>query len=329
MEKNLDKVNLIIGAGQLGSRHLQGLLKLKQKQIIYVLDPSENSLEIAKKRANEIDHCIQVNYFSNWNKLPKKFNLVIIATGANVRKRVIIKLLEGYKVDYLVLEKILFQDIESYSKVGALLEKKKTQTWVNHPRRMFTHYQKIKKELFKTKQEIIFQVVGSNWGLACNSLHFIDLCTFLTGKSVNEIDFDWVDKKIHKSKRENNIEFTGSIKGTMNDNSCFVITSFDKEVSDISINISSSSQRWNIQEGRAQKISYLSKENNYNEVTTNFTTQLQSTLTTIIADNIFESGKCNLPSYKDACASHLPFIKASLKKYFEITGICTTNCPIT
>ena len=32
---------LLIGAGQLGSRHLQGLLKFKKKQFIYVLDKSE------------------------------------------------------------------------------------------------------------------------------------------------------------------------------------------------------------------------------------------------------------------------------------------------
>ena len=323
------KINLIIGAGQLGSRHLQGLLKLTNEQVIYVLDPSKDSLEIAEKRTYEIEHSHYVNYVSDWTKLPKEFNLVIVATGANVREKVVTQLLHEFKVDNLVLEKILFQDLESYHQIAALLEKTKTQTWVNHPRRMFPHYQIIKKQLFNSKQEIIFQVVGGNWGLACNSLHFIDLCSFLTGASVNEIDFDWVDKRIHESKRKNNIEFTGSVKGTMNDNSCFIITSFDKEVSDISINISSGSQRWSIQEGRAQKISYQSKENNFNEVITNFTTVFQSTLTTTIANDIFESGKCNLPSYEDACASHLPFIEASLQKYIEITGIETNTCPIT
>ena len=43
------KISLIIGAGQLGSRHLQGLLKLTQEQVVYVLDPSNDSLSIAKQ----------------------------------------------------------------------------------------------------------------------------------------------------------------------------------------------------------------------------------------------------------------------------------------
>jgi predicted dehydrogenase len=320
---------IIIGAGQLGSRHLQGLMKSHNEQVIYVLDPSKTSLDIAKERANEVECEHIIKYIQDWDKVPFNIDLAIVATGANVRSKVVSRLLTICNVKNLVLEKILFQDLKSYSEISNLIKSKNTSTWVNHPRRMFLHYQKIKKELFKYKQEIIFQVVGGNWGLACNSLHFIDLCSFLTGKRVNEIDFDWVDKRIHESKRENNIEFTGSVKGTMNDNSCFIITSFNKEVSDISINISSGSQRWSIQEGRAQKISYFSKENNFNEVITNFTTEFQSTLTTTLANDILESGKCNLPTYEDACASHFPFIEASIKKYIEITGINSEICPIT
>ena len=39
----------------------------------------------------------------------KEFDLVIIATAANVRQKVVAQLLEGFKVDYLVLEKILLK----------------------------------------------------------------------------------------------------------------------------------------------------------------------------------------------------------------------------
>ena len=71
------------------------------------------------------------------------------------------------------------------------------------------------------------------------------------------------------------------------------------------------------------------RKNNFNENIISFTTEFQSTLTTRIANDLFESGNCNLPTYKEACASHIPFIKATLKKYTEITGIETTICPIT
>ncbi|MCV3262394.1 Gfo/Idh/MocA family oxidoreductase [Vibrio harveyi] len=45
---------LIIGAGQLGSRHLQALAQLDDKFSIYVLDPFEQSLEVAKQRYQEV-----------------------------------------------------------------------------------------------------------------------------------------------------------------------------------------------------------------------------------------------------------------------------------
>ena len=44
----------IIGAGQLGSRHLQGLLSYKKESLnIFIIDPSDDSLFIAKQRALE------------------------------------------------------------------------------------------------------------------------------------------------------------------------------------------------------------------------------------------------------------------------------------
>ena len=44
----------IIGAGQLGSRHLQGLTKIKQDIHITVIDPNPSALEIARQRFVEM-----------------------------------------------------------------------------------------------------------------------------------------------------------------------------------------------------------------------------------------------------------------------------------
>ena len=49
------KTNIaIIGAGQLGSRHLQGLKKAQAPMNIYVLDANNDSLKICEQRYNEI-----------------------------------------------------------------------------------------------------------------------------------------------------------------------------------------------------------------------------------------------------------------------------------
>ena len=69
--------NLIIGAGQLGSRHLQGLLKSEIEQVIYVLDPSENSLTVSKQRAQEVEFMHIVKYIKDWNNIPSNSNQAI------------------------------------------------------------------------------------------------------------------------------------------------------------------------------------------------------------------------------------------------------------
>lgn len=323
------KTSLIIGAGQLGSRHIQGLLKLTQKQVIYVLDPSNDSLSIAKQRAEEVPHNHSIIFRSSWDNLPLKFDLVIVATGANVREKIVTQLLNGFVVKNMILEKILFQELESYHRIEELLKKTNISTWVNHPRRMANYYQEIKNNISETNERVSINVIGGSWGLACNGLHFIDLCAFLSNSSVESLNTDWVDPIVIDSKRKGCIEFTGSLSGVLKNKSNFVITSLDSDLSDVTVFISTNSNRWIVQEAGAQKIIHLSKENGFNEVVTKFVTEFQSTLTTRVADNIFELGTCNLPTYEEASNSHIPFIEAALKLYNKTTDVKTNICPIT
>lgn len=321
--------NLIIGAGQLGSRHLQGLLKYEKLQLIYVLDKSKSSLKIAKQRAEEIEFEHTVKYISEWNSLPHKLDLVIVATGASVRSKLVAKLLQNYNVRNLILEKILFQDLESYLHIRKLIKDTGTPTWVNHPRRMFKHYLDIKNKILLNQEVVNFQVFGGNWDLACNALHFIDLFSFLSDSEVKSIDFEGIDEKIIKSKRLNCIEFTGKIKGSLINGNDFNISSLSGDYEDITIFVITKSNRWIIQEGSAQKIIHLSKENNFNENIISFINEFQSNLTTRIINDILVDKKTTLPTYDEACTSHIPFIKGALIRYSEITGINTNVCPIT
>ena len=321
--------NLIIGAGELGSRHLQGLLKFDKKQIIYVLDTSKSSLNIAKERASEIEFEHTIKYITDWDNIPSELDLVIVATGASVRSKVVTKLLTICNVKNLVLEKILFQDVESYSGIRELITNTNTATLVNHPRRMFKHYKEIKNVITESDENVSFQVFGGNWDLACNALHFIDLFSFLSQSEVKSIDFEGIDNNIIKSKRLNCIEFTGTLKGVLKNGNDFNICSLEGDYEDITISVLTKSNRWIIQEGSAQKIIHLSKENNFNENITPFINEFQSNLTTRIINDLLVEGKTTLPSYDDACSSHIPFIKGALIRYSEITGINTNICPIT
>lgn len=319
---------LIVGAGQLGSRHLQGVIKNLSKLEIYVLDPSENSLKLAREKEREIAHIHNVNYTQKWNLLPNYFDIAIIATNSNVRENVIINLLQNHKVVFLILEKVLFQEMEAYQRIHNLLIQNKVVCYVNHPRRMFESYKKIKANLDLNTQGV-YSVIGGNWGLGCNALHFLDLFVYLSGKKIKDINVQSVDNNIVESSRKGFAEFTGTITGSLSDSSSFFITSLRGESSSITVTVFNNEQRLIIQEGGDPQILKLEKKNSFKCEMDLFKVQYQSELSTYIVLELLENGYCLLPTYDEARHTHELFISKMLDKYNKITGMKSTILPIT
>jgi predicted dehydrogenase len=322
------KTSLIIGAGQLGSRHLQGLVKYSGQLNIYVLDPFIESLKIAEEREKEIIHNHKIIYTQCWEILPIFFDVVIVATNANIRESIINQLLENHTVRFLILEKVLFQDLNAYERVHDLLVKHNVITYVNHPRRMFESYKGIKKSLSRKKQSV-YQVVGGNWGLGCNALHLLDLFVYLSGKKLHDINVNSLDDELQESARNGFAEFTGTLSGHLVDESFFSITSLKGVSSSITVTIFNDEQRFVIQEGGKPQIYELEKSNLFSCENYDFKVQFQSELTTNIVVEVLENNFCSLPTYDEARHTHELFIKVMLEKYNKITGLQTSILPIT
>lgn len=322
------KINLIIGAGQLGGRHLQGLLKYSQSQNIFVLDPSPESLELTKNRAQEIQHNHTVSFINNWYDIPKSLDLVIVATNADVREQVVSVLLTNYEVKYLILEKVLFQELDSYLRVSDLIKKYKVTTWVNHPRRMFESYKSLKQLLNRDNQKIM-QITGGNWGLGCNTLHFIDLFMYLTDSKLHSLDANWLDKNLLPSKRKGFIEYTGCLKGKLDDGSIFQITSLKGEPTPCTITIFEAGTRVFIQETGTPQIYILRRETNFAVEVMPFKMEFQSSLTTKLIEDLFMDNKCNLPTYDLAAQTHMVFIHEMLKRHNKLTKSNNKKLPVT
>lgn len=322
------KVNLIIGAGQLGSRHLQGMLSTNVNQTIYVLDPSQNSLEVAKQRSTEISHDSELHFVTSLSDVPKTIDVAIVATNANVRAAVTQELLNKHIVKFLILEKILFQDLVSYETIGDLILQTKTQTWVNHSRRLLDHYVEIAQELKDSAEIVSFHAFGGNWGLACNGLHYVDLATYLSNSTVKSIEMSEVDSVIHKSKRENYIEFTGTFSGIMQNGARFSVTSLAGDLIDVTVTISTLSNRWVILEGGKKAIRVL-RDGKFSGEISEINSDFQSKITADVLRALYENETCSLPTFLEAKSSHIPFISSALDKYNSITNLNVNSCPIT
>jgi predicted dehydrogenase len=213
----MKKKILIVGVGQIGSRHLQGILKYNlESLVIHVVEKSVEALQIAKERASEVDTRFHETYYhQNFDEILEPIFLCILATSANVRENLVFDLFSKFQIRYLILEKVLFQKLDSYSRVKELLKQKEVRAWVNHPRRMYDSYKDLKSVITGSKFHNSYQVAGVNWGLACNAVHFIDLITFLEGSNLSNIDTKQIDDIVFQSKRADYIEFTGTITGSL------------------------------------------------------------------------------------------------------------------
>ena len=321
--------NLIVGAGQLGSRHLQGMLRYNHNfQSIYVIDPSAESLSISKLRAAEIEHNHQLFFQQDWENLPAEFDVVIVATNANVREQVINQLLLHCKVKFLILEKVLFSDLTAYNRVSELLKSNSVKTWVNHPSRMFSSY-RILKELIGKNFVGAFQVTGGDWGLGCNGLHFVDFFEYLSDSTAETIDADWIDAEFLESKRKGFVEFTGTIKGKLANGSVFQITSLKGEPSAGTITLFGGENRFIIQESGTPAIYQMKKTERFEQKIIPFKMEFQSTLTTSLLHDLLSSGSCSLPGYEEARRTHELFIKALLIPYNKMLKSDNQILPIT
>lgn len=319
----------IIGAGQLGSRHLQGVAKSIIKIDIEVVEPFENSRKTAEERYYEIenrDNVESIKFLESIRQLSNTLDLVIIATGADVRFKVIKELLESKKVKNLVLEKILFQCIDEYSETEKLLAQENVKCWVNHPRRMFPSYKKLKDLLFGS-QQISYNFQGGDWGLGCNALHFIDHLAYLVDSTDVQIDTQYLDNKIYNSKRNGFIEFNGLLNGKIG-NHTFSLYS-NKAYSPSIFTIVSDKLVANIDESIG-RIDLKLKENSWKtEIIEEKIVYYQSELSNKIVYDILVDQKILLPTYDESMKLHIPFINGLLEHMKKIDKKEYKICPIT
>ena len=138
---------LISGAGQLGSRYLQGMVNCNSPLRIYVHDCHENSLSLAKQRWDEaanLNNIHKVSYHTSLQGLPRLIDIAIVSTTADVRATVVENISKKIDVNYWVLEKVLAQNEYDLDKLISNINIKST-AWVNTPRRMMSWHKKIKK----------------------------------------------------------------------------------------------------------------------------------------------------------------------------------------
>ena len=300
---------LLVGAGNLGSRYLQGLLKLKNPCQIYIIDYSQEALNLSKSRIADIDNMIHELNFSL--SLPDDidcFNLAIIATTSNSRAKLIENINSRYRIEFWILEKVLAQSIEELLLISKCIGES-DNVWVNTPRRIMPWFREIKSKIREKYEPIKIVVEGGDWGLACNAIHFIDLFSWITGSDVLKISHSDIEYWM-PSKREGYFEAVGKFKILFKDKSSLLLFCSNKK-SDINISIDNPNGTWFINEKKGLAIGPNKEIVNGEKI-------YQSQLTCEVVTEIFKTGSCYLPSLEESTRQHIKMIEAFLNSWNSI-----------
>lgn len=290
---------VLIGAGNIGRRHLQGLMLSNVSYSIHVVDPFPQSLATAKKDIDDLDKGHHtVFYHSALNAIPSSVDIAIIATAADIRMTVLRELLSLSSIRYLILEKVLFQRLEDFEEAAQLLKSKQVKAFVNCPRRYFPHYQKLHAAAFS--EDWTMRVSGSNWGLACNAIHFIDLYNYLSGNTPSRFDTSNLEEQIVPSKRPGFIELNGKLQCTDNR---FSVECLTEEGHPITVELRNATQHIVIHEGKGQIDGFASA----------YEALPLSKMAHLPVEQLLLNANCELTPYSISAALHKPFVSALMQ----------------
>tara|TARA_B110000090_G_scaffold184582_1_gene212060 strand:- start:733 stop:1710 length:978 start_codon:yes stop_codon:yes gene_type:complete len=324
MASNLYKIALV-GGGQLGSRYLQGIVKSYLDVDLYIVDPSNDSLKICHERILEVNPTYDIDKIKNLSsvdELPLTLDLVIVATTANIRWKVVSDLFKfGREVTYAILEKVLFQREIEYSQCEVLLRENNVRAWVNCPRRLMPIYSQLRAVVAGKLNEVV--VTGGAWGLASNTIHFIDIISFISGHDdVSVVACDILNPSESISKRPSFYETFGSITGVCGDVEFNFSSEHGLGTSHL-IQLETDDSSITVDE-IAGEVSFLKDGLVSIE---KFEMPFQSNLSGGLAESILLHGKCGLTPFTVSTKLHLPFIRC-INNTFK-TKYNVEICPLT
>jgi hypothetical protein len=316
----------VIGAGNLGSRHIQSLCQVDEALELDIIDPSHHSLELARERVREVVSATRhtIRYLNSMVEMNDNYFFGVIATTANVRMAIIERLIEVSRVKFLLLEKVLFQKSSDLDRANQLLFTAGITAWVNCPRRLFQYYKEVRDELSGLHINHV-NVSGGSWALACNAIHFIDIIEWLTGSVVSNLNTEGILNEVFPSVRKNYIEFMGALKGHLASGASFTIScTADKE--DIKVEVICS--EGSVQINESQKIMTFAI-NEKKGLTVSIDLLLQSQMTRMVYDELSNRSHCDLTPFENSLRYHKVFLDEMTKKFDGITGQKSLYLPIT
>jgi predicted dehydrogenase len=315
----------VVGAGALGSRHLQALARVDHPMAVDVVDPLPAALEIAAARLREAGGLRSgtLRWLREMDSREPAIDIAIVATNSQERLTAVRSLAAG-GCRAMILEKVLFPRLSDYDEAERLLRDASIAAWVNVPRRSYPRAAALKAQL--AEASLNYCVEGIGWGLACNVIHHLDELEYLTGSPLASLDTSGLRPGSVASKRAGYIEFLGTLRGRTDRGDTFEATCTAGDPGERLVRIASASRTFAISQVRQE----LSVRNGSIVRSEPYPIPLQSVATAEHVTALLAGRSPGLPSFSAAAAAHRTMISAFLD-HLRRTGPLADpdECPIT
>jgi hypothetical protein len=318
---------LLVGCGNVGSRHLQALLKIPFPVNIDIIEPNISSKKLGLSRLEEISYNKKTKIISWHNCYTSKIlhsDLVIVATLSKNRANLLIKLIKnGHK--RILAEKILCQSKNEYEKIIKICKTKQAKIWVNTNPRCFNSYIKLKKLLIKNKPINLTLYSNPKLGLGTNIIHYLDLFSWMNDDYDVTLDGALLNKLLPNKRGKDFVEFSGTVTGHLKNNAIFVMSFLEQYSNNALVKLSNNLDEFCIDETN-QTMLHIK---NYNSKLNKFSFEHTSTLTTSFTIDILKNDSCTLPTLLESFIPHLEIFQIFNKHINKITKKRVKLCPIT
>ncbi|MEX0955342.1 MAG: hypothetical protein WDZ83_09045 [Rhizobiaceae bacterium] len=311
----------LAGAGNIGIRHLQGLGRYPRPLEVDIFDLNAESLGRAAEAASEFGNIVH----NTASEIPSAYaDIAILATPSAGRLQLLSDVCSHVNPQGIILEKVVFQSAADFAEAGTLLKQRGTPAWVNCPRRLWPLYRDMKSALRDDRPFCIF-FEGKSLGLACNSVHFIDLMQFLLDDDSLSLEDQKIDR-IFPSRRPGFYECFGSITIMSRAGHRLILESRESSPEQ-------NTSRFSYQ-GEGEGILFSELEGVFENPGEGIALQhgrppYQSELSGLVVEELIGSGTCALPTFAESERSHLLLFEA-LENDFRKAGLVSEHgLPIT
>ena len=323
---------LIVGCGQLGSRHLQAVATLPFVKTIEVVDTRPDAIELGRKRLQEIglvNHETRVRWMSSFTDASPEGDLCIVATQAEGRCELVRVIAGQLGISTFLLEKLVSPSVREYLDLLTYCRKKGLRVWVNCKTRAHASHQHVKRNI-PAGEPLILSVAGGNHGLASNGVHAADLFVFFDGTDRVEPTASLIDPLLHPSKRGGHIfDLSGTIHAHSKTGSVFTLSLASTHQAPLQFSIVTSRYRALVDD--MMKVFYESDADSgwsWREVPFNANLMV-SHMTREFVSGILTRGHCELPTLEECFPAHRLILDALRPHFNRLLVTDTESCPVT